>query len=535
MTQPLSIEAALVHHQAGRLPEAEVIYRQLLALNPNDGDALHWLGLLAHQCGKPAIALGMIGKAIQFRGDVASYHHNFAEAWLSVGEIDQAIASYRAALALKSDAAPTHGSLAMALFRRGLYHEAIEHFSRATALGVSHPQVHHHFGIALLRSRRFEEAVAQLERALALDPELADALHHLGEAAGNLGRLDEAIVCFEKALAIKPDFERPYHGIGVARARQGRLTKAIEAFKMALRLRSEYPEAEQGLAAVYHAAGRYEESLPHYRRAIELRPEYLEARLGLSVAAERANRVEEAIEQIRAILRIQPNLPDIEYHLAALSGENVPKASPLRYITACFDSYAETFDQHLTEVLAYRAPEILLDKLRQVELRDDLEIVDLGCGTGLCGRLLRPFARRLVGVDLSSGMIEKARQRGIYDELMTAEIAEFLQGCDAAFDLAVAADVLVYVGDLAPVFSGAAKALRPGGLLAFSVEARSGDGFGLDRTRRYSHSAAYLAEQAAKFGFVERVLQTDVVRTERNQEVPGYFAVYQFAGSENHP
>lgn len=192
--------------------------------------------------------------------------------------------------------------------------------------------------------------------------------------------------------------------------------------------------------------------------------------------------------------------------------------------------YAHNFDEHLVKTLGYRTPELLVAELRRAQpLQSGGEVIDLGCGTGLCGPLLRPLAGRLTGVDLSSLMLAKARELGLYDELVQGDIAAVLQGQPRRFDIAVAADVFVYIGDLDAVFAATAAALRPTGLFAFSVEAcpddDSGSDFVLGPKRRYAHSLAYLQRLAAAHGLVIESSTRSAIRKESEEAVDGLLVV----------
>jgi predicted TPR repeat methyltransferase len=155
--------------------------------------------------------------------------------------------------------------------------------------------------------------------------------------------------------------------------------------------------------------------------------------------------------------------------------------------------------------------------------------VDLGCGTGLSGARFRPLARTLTGVDMSAKMLEVARQRQIYDHLVCGELVEFLQAQARAHDLAVAADVFVYIGDLAPVFHEVRRALSDGGLFGFSVEAGEERDFALRSTLRYAHSAAYLRRLAGDHGFVLETIDTTVIRQDGGDDVVGHIAMLRRA------
>ena len=155
-----------------------------------------------------------------------------------------------------------------------------------------------------------------------------------------------------------------------------------------------------------------------------------------------------------------------------------------------------------------------------------LDVLDVGCGTGLAGVAFRSLARRLHGSDLAPRMVERARRRGVYDHVEVAELVEGISRTPRAWDLVVAADVLVYVGDLGPVMRAATVGLRPGGLFCATVELCAGDGFALGPSRRYAHSAAYIRRVAAEAGLDLIVLEDAVPRWEKGQPVQGLaFAV----------
>ena len=190
-----------------------------------------------------------------------------------------------------------------------------------------------------------------------------------------------------------------------------------------------------------------------------------------------------------------------------------------------FDGYAGRFDEHLQDKLGYRVPQLVLEALRATGPAKPLDILDLGCGTGLCGVLLRPLAASLTGVDLSSAMVEKSRSRGIYDRLVVSDLASFLRGAGRDYDLLVAADVVIYVGDLLLLFQAAARVIRPGGLFIFSVEACGGERFQLQPTQRFAHSRPYLERITTITGMELRSCEPILIRIEAGQPVRGYLAI----------
>jgi len=216
----------------------------------------------------------------------------------------------------------------------------------------------------------------------------------------------------------------------------------------------------------------------------------------------------------------------ISYLEAAETGSAPPERSADAYVSALFDLYAPTFDDSLRGFLAYRAPECLMDAvLAALGPRRGLDVWDLGCGTGLAGPLLRPLARHLEGIDLSTGMLDKARERGVYDVLRAGEITAELATSTAPLGLIVAVDVLVYFGALEPLFTAVARRLAPGGLFAFTVEKSTEPGYRLQPSARYAHHLDDVRRCAHAAGLRPVVEREDTLRRQAGQPVIGHVVV----------
>jgi predicted TPR repeat methyltransferase len=216
-----------------------------------------------------------------------------------------------------------------------------------------------------------------------------------------------------------------------------------------------------------------------------------------------------------------------EAHLARLDGRT-PGALPEAYLRALFDDYAPRFDRHLVDALDYRGPAVLAEALeRAAPGRRFAAALDLGCGTGLMGLALRGRVDRVDGVDLSPAMAERARATGAYAAVAAGSLEEALAGAAAgSLDLVVAADVFVYLGDLAPVLGLAARALQAGGLLAFTVQALAeGDDVALGPDMRFSHAPRHVESALRGAGLAGALLEPASTRREGGQAVPGLVAV----------
>jgi predicted TPR repeat methyltransferase len=217
-------------------------------------------------------------------------------------------------------------------------------------------------------------------------------------------------------------------------------------------------------------------------------------------------------------------------HLMRLGAEPLAAMSPA-YVRTLFDQYAPEFDRALLETLHYRGPRVLRDAVIAAlqgagRLPKFARAIDLGCGTGLSGRAFERYADEIIGFDLSSGMIDKARDTGLYRRLAIGDMLELLrEEPDASADLAFAADALVYLGDLAPLLREARRVLSPQGVVAFTVETHPGDGVRLGAGLRYQHGKAYIRDQLAQAPLSLLALSEVSTRDEGGEPVPGFVAV----------
>ena len=493
------LQQAVALHQKGRLQEAEKLYRQVLALAPRQFDALHLLGVIARQQGDAAQAVELIGQAIAVKPDQANAHCNLGAALQDLGRGEDALASYDESLRLHPRYAMAFANRGNALRKLGRAREAVDSYDRALALQPRYPEAACNRAAALLDLGEPEAALDSAERALADQPRHAQALCVRANALYLLRRLRDALASYQHALAIDE--------------------------RMA--------EAQAGRAMTLHRLGRFDEALRGHDRALALRPHHAATREQRAATLAALGRRDEAIAEYQAALRMLAeqggDTARIGFALAALGVGETPERAPRDYVKALFDQYAGHFDQHLTEVLDYRTPEAIHSALERAGAPPDGDVLDLGCGTGLCAPRLRPRARSLAGVDLSERMLGKARAAGLYDRLECADITAFLARESAAFDLVVAADVFVYFGDLAEVFAQVKRALRPGGTFCFSTETCDGEGFVLQASNRYAHAPGYLRALARAQGFEVALLEAAPLRLENGVAIVGQVAVLRLA------
>ena len=271
-------------------------------------------------------------------------------------------------------------------------------------------------------------------------------------------------------------------------------------------------------------------AIAQFQHAVSLDPHSGQARYALGCAWLDAGEAERAAE---ILSRLSQSHPDFAARVAgkiAQAGAMLrANRLPAPYARHLFDQFAEDYDRRMLEDLSYRAPAILrgLGDMLLAAAPGSLDILDLGCGTGLAGKSFKDLARRLDGIDLSPGMVERARALKIYDDLVVADVENLLQRKGRFYDVILAADVLVYLGDLAPVFRGAAHRLKPRGFFLCTLEKQTGAGYALGPKRRYRHNPSYVADEAAHAGLEVMGLLECAPRQDAGRPVEGLAVALQ--------
>jgi predicted TPR repeat methyltransferase len=305
----------------------------------------------------------------------------------------------------------------------------------------------------------------------------------------------------------------------------GHWEEAIAALEHARSLAPQDPNVLVNLGNVYRQRKRFKDAVVAFREAIAAQPYDAEAYRCLSFTLYAMGERTEAITLLQQWLAVDAGNPTARHLIAAYTERDPPERAADEYVRQLFDGFAASFDNVLGG-LAYRAPQLVADRVATLvgPAAANLTVLDAGCGTGLCAPLVKPYARRLVGVDLSPGMLDRARLTGLYDELVESELTAFM-AARGAFDLIVSADTLCYFGALRPVFGVAARALRPSGGVVFTLERAEDDvrnrGFLLNVHGRYSHAEASVRWTLAEAGFTDVAVATDTLRKERLEEVVG--------------
>ena len=406
------------------------------------------------------------------------------------GELDAAEALYAGLLRADPRRADALNFMGMLLVQRGQREHALELLKKASMIAPREPGVWNNLGNALLALGKLPEAEKAFRRSLAL-AESAEALTNIARIQRRRREWARSEASARRAIALAPKTGEAWHYLSLALLGLQRPEEAFEAAVQAELLLPAHAQRREAYGRALWAAGEHERAVAFYRDWLEK----------------------------------EPGNPYAQHHLAAALGETPERASDA-YVEKVFDQFAASFDAQLA-TLKYRAPEFVAEAMA-AELpppASQFDIADLGCGTGLCGPLVKPWARSLAGCDLSAGMLERAAPRRVYDALVKAELVQFLVERRAAFDVLVSADTLIYIGELAPMFAAAQAALRPGGTLVFTLEALD-DAAGVDvrltESGRYAHALPGLRARLAAAGFAVPTIASITPRFESARAVAGW-------------
>jgi predicted TPR repeat methyltransferase len=414
-------------------------------------------------------------------------------------------------------------------FEAGRFEAAEAQFRASLAMLPGRASTLTNLGATLLKRAQPQQALGVLQEALAAEPDNLDAWCHRGAALAQLGRDEEALASYDRALLHAPLHAAAlYHRAYTLNALQ-RPDEALPTLEQYLALQPAHAPAWLLHGETLQALDRHDAALGAYDKALAIDPTLGQAWSRRGTLLRDAGRLDEAATCFEKALAHGADAELNGYFLAALRGGATPPSAPGHYVEFMFDGYADKFDQHLVQVLQYRAPQVLMEGLVAMKRTQFKAALDLGCGTGLCGPLVKPLAMRLEGVDLSRNMLDRAATLGVYDALTQADIHAFLRDAsrDRAkrYDLVLSADVFIYVGDLDAVFQGVRSVIERGGVFCFSAElAALGEGFLLQPSLRYAHSEPYLRELAQRHGFEVGQFLRHPIRQDQRRPIDGLFA-----------
>lgn len=496
------LEQALALQQDNQSDAAMAIFQEILSQLPEQPDALHGIGLLFAQRKDFQQAVKYLQQAIRQAPHIAEFHNNLANAFKAIGKTDEAMMHYREALRLKASYPQAHNNLGALLYKIGKYNEAATHFQKSLRIDPHSVDTHYNLANCYIQLDKLLDAVAHFQEVLKLRPDHLGALHNLGITLCVLKQFQEALPLLQKVIKREPNNIDALFHLGVIYSAAADPNAAKMCYEQVLSLDPNHGNSHHNLATVYLHLQQSDKALKHYQEA----------------------------------LRIEPNNNTARHMIDALTGKTNPAGAPIEYTRALFDQYAYNYDEHVKKKLKYQVPQILREAITPFVQNDQgpLTILDLGCGSGLCAPLFSDIAGKMIGVDVSSNMIEVARQRGGYYKLFATDILTFLEKCSAEYDVIISADVLVYFGSLQPLFTACYRALKAKGLFCFSIETLMDKeisahptlpDFQLRYTGRTAHSSTYIDKLVKTCQFNIVADKKAIIRYQEDLPVEGHIYI----------
>jgi len=350
-TIPEALALALQHQQAGRLSEAEALYRQILQAQPDHPDALHLLGMVAYQVGKYDIAFDLVSQAIRHNAHVPGYHSNLGEILRLLGKLPDAERHLREALTLAPSFVEARNNLGLVLSQQGKIGDAIAEYHKTLAIQPTYADAHNHLGVVFKNQGNPDAAIVHLQQAVALKPDYAEARSNLGVVLQEQGRLEEAIAQHREALVLKPGAANAYYNLGIALQCQGKLDEAVLMYRQALTLNPSSAQASNNLGVVLQGQGKSADAIAQYNRALTLKPDHAEAHSNLGRTLMEQGAIEDATACYRRALALKPDLVNAHSNLLFCLHYDTAHES-----TAIVTEYRAWYEQHARKFAAQIAP-----------------------------------------------------------------------------------------------------------------------------------------------------------------------------------
>jgi len=351
-----------------------------------------------------------------------------------------------------------------------------------------------------------------------------------GTRYANLGQLDRAISCYEKALSIKPDYAEAHYNLGFSYHKKGQLDAAVKSFKKVITIKPDYAEVHDNkiLFVIYlFTKGEISDAIDILEALIKESPDDALLFNMLGGCYVSLGQPDMAIKCYQKALAIKPDYSVPQHMLNALTG-NTSTEPPKEYVKNLFDDYAERFDDSLVKQLGYKLPFLMKELILKLDPSRKTfdKVIDLGCGTGLTGKELRNISDNLTGIDISSNMVAKTRELAVYDHLFVGDIVDILGSSKKKYDLFIALDVFIYVGELTKIFKTIRQCCNKNALFIFSIETQKEDGYSLLKSARYAHSDDYILNIASdRFRVIDS--QEVGLRKEKENWIEGKIFILQ--------
>lgn len=542
------LQQAFSLHQSGQIEMAIIQYQALLDTQTDSAKVNELLGIAHAQKQSYQDALQYFKKAASLKPDHLSIKTNLATCYKKMGNTKKAVSIYKDILKHNPAQCITLNNLgslyiqinqfdlasikllkaiclqpdyADAYYNLALMNNDSSYFKKASELG--HAQASYQYALSQEASNHLKEAKAFYEKALSGIENHALSHHGLGRVLLALGEDEDALFHFIQAQKIDPYIPNLMENIGSYYHVKGMHANAVEYWLKALSQTQDI-EIMYNIGVAYHYMNRHQDALSYFKMVLDKNPNHLKSHTNIAAIALQNNQTTVAISHYETVLALDPDNEEVQYVLSALKQKRHSfEQSPASYVTNLFDQYASHYNQHLLKMLKYQLPQKVKLILEETLITNHYKICDLGCGTGLLGPILKPFAKHLVGVDLSSNMLLKAKETQCYDELVNMDCLSYLN--QSSFDLILALELFPYIGDIQPLLKKIAQSLLAEGLFIFSIETTSEDEYTLSPYARYQHNPKWVIQTLKDLSLEIVESEPTVLRTQNAKPVSGYLFV----------
>ncbi len=405
---------------------------------------------------------------------------------------------------------------------RGELSEALRLFEQADSIHPNWPQLLNAIGTVLMDMKEYDRAEARFCKAVQAAPPYPPALYNLARLYHSTGRKAQAAEHYRKTVDADPSMAMAWNNLGLILQEDREPEEALLCFRKASELLPDAAEIWNNIGIALEDLEEFGQAREAFEQAVKKDPGHISALYNLAALELRLEHHDIACTLLEKVLELDPENESARYLLQVTGRLPAPEAAPVGYIQKVFDDCADKFEKTLVDKLSYRTPEALFNLVKP-SLAPGMDILDLGCGTGLGAEFYRPYARLLAGMDASGKMLEIAKNKGVYDRLFLADILAPWDMDGLSFDLIYSSDVFVYFGRLDTVLAHIKKHLHPGGMVAFSVEHAEQDNedWILGQSGRYAHTERYIDGQLEKSGFHILEKAFTVLRKEGKHDVRG--------------
>ena len=419
--------------------------------------------------------------------------------------------------------------LGAVLLKLGKKNESLHICQKSLQLAPNDSEAHNNLGVILHQLDRLSEAEASFRQAISLKLDYAEAHNKLGVILQQLDRISEAEASFKQAIILKPDLAVAHYNLGNSLKEQGKLKEAEASFRQAITLKPNYTEAHINLGNTLQEQGKLKEAESSFRQAVTLKPDLAVAQYNLGKIYKKIGKNSKAVECFEKTLELSSeDLLGATLQLATLGKRKIPDKTPENFMQGFYKKKFKYWSNLEKKTHKYQGHLLIENAFKTTHNNiEKIDILDVGCGTGSLAKILRPYARTLVGVDLSPDMLLKAEEICLYDSLYKKDLSQYLSEVSNHYDTIIAAAVLIHFYDLESIFFLIKDSLKTNGKFVFSIFEETQKNRNLNSFLMYAHSDYYITSLADRLNLKIIYRQKDTHEYHKGISVPAIIYVLE--------